>query len=770
MDIVSFPWNTLAIKDPECRRQVTFFLDTLNNATGLLSNCRTAECFQQSQEYLGNAQFALRQIDSFGRIPADILDFTNRWQGSWDECVQIQAPTDPSYRTKFCWIELGPNLEALGQKGYGNLCNASLKISWSVCMPRVCSSEDVAALMSNIQSGLLDVCSADCREAYISTADAKFWIPIGYCTFVVVLMILSTLFDYVTSQKALVERTKRLRSNLGKYIPRTSYFNFQSHIQIQNKTVGITNLLDLGARILLTFSMYTNGAEILDVERRRGQIDSINCIRAFSITWVMVGHALAKFQTGDNMMSVLQSTNPFLNNMFQNAFVSVDSFLFVGGLLLSYLFFRDMERRPRNLKSPVYWILYYVHRIVRLSPCYFLYLGFYVGMYPYLTKGPAVPNNDYEDCKKYWWRNLLYINNLFKSDNSCMGHTWYLALDMQIHIFAPIFLVPMVICWKAGVTVAIALILASIGATYGVYAKYHFAPSIVGQVMTGLGQGSVNDFFHYIYFAPWIRFTPHLLGMLTGYILYKHRNRKINIHPILAIILWLVSIAFGIVAVFGLYDYLRQKTVLNTAQNASYYAFHRIVWSLALAWVVYACEHNFAGPIKNFMELGMWKPLGRLTYSAYLTHYFLIDVVDAQERFPIHYSNYTEGYIHLGLPVFVVSYVFAFFWSCAFEVPFGKLERMAVDAIIGKGKWKPAPKPESPTAEATKAPTDVHVEKPKDDAVKFINKQLVEASLADKRKNPEPVDFSNTQFMGSSSSHKLNDQNSYATIEETEKL
>lgn len=72
----------------------------------------------------------------------------------------------------------------------------------------------------------------------------------------------------------------------------------------------------------------------------------------------------------------------------------------------------------------------------------------------------------HENCAKYWWRNLLYINNLFGRDAivrahlikilkirdiqnfskifivlQCMSWSWYLACDMQFYVIAMMLLI-----------------------------------------------------------------------------------------------------------------------------------------------------------------------------------------------------------------------------------------------------------------------------------------------------------------------------------------
>lgn len=43
-------------------------------------------------------------------------------------------------------------------------------------------------------------------------------------------------------------------------------------------------------RILLCFSIFTNGQKILNTEQTEGQLMSIHGIRFLSLTWVILGH------------------------------------------------------------------------------------------------------------------------------------------------------------------------------------------------------------------------------------------------------------------------------------------------------------------------------------------------------------------------------------------------------------------------------------------------------------------------------------------------
>uniref|UniRef100_A0A915AML5 Nose resistant-to-fluoxetine protein N-terminal domain-containing protein n=1 Tax=Parascaris univalens TaxID=6257 RepID=A0A915AML5_PARUN len=647
-----------------------WFASLVDFMNALTLDCRAndTQCEAIQSAMIEENIFAAKQLDSFGRIPAGLLDMNNVWMGSWEECNAVTKPNDQSYATQFCYVHLGSSLITDGLtssgivsgEGAGDVCESPLLLQWSVCMPESCSHAEVASFfrqIGNLTGGLLESCDATCFPDGEPKKDAAFWIVSIYCILGAIAILFCGLIDYLTDG----EQWKELR----------------------NKT---------WMKCLLTFSLYTNGSQILDQTKRPGQIQCLDCIRAFSMTWVICGHVMANFVNADNVLAVLDSTNTFLNDALTNAFFSVDTFFFLGGVLIAYIFFRQVDKNPRQIRSPVFWVLYYLHRYLRLSPPYFLFIGVSAAIQNHLTRGPMQLAFifDQEACRKYWWRNVLYINNLYGLESQCMAHTWYLAVDWQIHIFSPLLIVPLFFSEIAGVISSVLLLAASIVANYVTFYKHDFAANFIGMFTSVMDFTKLASYEQLVYYSPWIRFTPYVFGILTGYFLHKTREQKFTLHPLIIIALWLASIATGIACVFGLFDYMKGPDHnISLFARASYYNWSRIGWSLALAWVVIACEKNWAGPVKNFMELGFWMPFGRLTYCAYLIHFLIVDVLLSMKRQPLHYAGHLDGYLNYAISSFVVSYVVAFFWSCAFELSFMKLEKMAIDKLVGGARRQP---------------------------------------------------------------------------------
>ena len=88
------------------------------------------------------------------------------------------------------------------------------------------------------------------------------------------------------------------------------------------------------------------------------------------------------------------------------------------------------------------------------------------GTLVHFTSDPLV-----EQCKQYWWRNILYISNLIQECDetgycrvkSCLGHSWYLSNDMQFFVVG----VPLILMVSktryVGVVVWVLILLANIG-------------------------------------------------------------------------------------------------------------------------------------------------------------------------------------------------------------------------------------------------------------------------------------------------------------------
>ncbi|KJH42751.1 hypothetical protein DICVIV_11259 [Dictyocaulus viviparus] len=96
----------------------------------------------------------------------------------------------------------------------------------------------------------------------------------------------------------------------------------------------------------------------------------------------------------------------------------------------------------------------------------------------------------------------------------------------------------------------------------------------------------------------------------------------------------------------------------------------------------FSLSSNTLGLIATFMDHPLWQPLGRLSYCGYIVHFFVIDYVFNLDDRPYNYVSMWQTYVYRAIPVIVLSYIFAFIWSCTFEIPTINLEKMLIATVF----------------------------------------------------------------------------------------
>ncbi|CAC5425124.1 unnamed protein product [Mytilus coruscus] len=278
-------------------------------------------------------------------------------------------------------------------------------------------------------------------------------------------------------------------------------------------------------------------------------------------------------------------------------------------------------------------------RQLMLTPPYMLVMMVYIALFPYLGSGPIWKKNGLENnyCKDTWWYNLLYIQNFRPITDQCFAWAWYLANDMQFYVISPILLLPL-------------------------YFK------------------NAMDYFNNYYIKPYTRMGPYLVGIYTGYILYKIKC-TFKINKFVNLLLWGVFTAVACSVLYGVYDNYNGKP-FSTEVASLYNAVHKTAWGAAVCWVIFACATGNGGFINTILSWKGFVPLSRLTYSAYLIHPVVIQYYVYTRRQMVYVDDHQIIYDFLGN--LGLSYAAAFIVSLAFESPMMGLEKV----IFKRGQKK----------------------------------------------------------------------------------
>ncbi|XP_055606762.1 nose resistant to fluoxetine protein 6 isoform X2 [Uranotaenia lowii] len=421
--------------------------------------------------------------------------------------------------------------------------------------------------------------------------------------------------------------------------------------------------LSIWAELLLSFSIVTNFRAICDKKVGNDTIPSIHGLRSLSMLWVILGHTMiVVFKYSDNMELRKIVEQEVLFQAILNGAYSVDTFFFISGFLVSYIYFRTnakgklevLSKGVNEFTAGTYHFIGLVgYRFVRLTTPYFYVLGVVEVTMRYLEQNSVFepPTRDHVTCPKYWWRNILYINTLFPVEQMCMLWSWYLADDTQFYIIGAIILIIAVRHFKFAAAVMTCFMVSSWATTgYIAFSNNHMP--------------NADDpfaLFDKIYDKPWTRLGPYLIGMSLGWILFK-TNCKIHMPKIVVASGWTISLGMILYLLFGLFN-----TTLTRFAAAAYSALCHTAWALSCAWVILACSTGHGGWANKLLSAPILYPFSRVTYCAYLIHPLVNRIYAMESDSPIHMTPNNMTTLYLGQVV--ASYVIAFLVSLSFEAP-----------------------------------------------------------------------------------------------------
>ncbi|XP_024918267.1 O-acyltransferase like protein isoform X1 [Cynoglossus semilaevis] len=165
-----------------------------------------------------------------------------------------------------------------------------------------------------------------------------------------------------------------------------------------------------------------------------GAYSSLYGIRVLSLLWIICGH-LAKL-TIQNSLETLKSNRLYVISYSGPVFLAVDTFLLMGGLLSARTLLNFIKRADGEMNATLV-ARYLLNRIKRTQPlnifimCLAIGLSSLFSLQPHQFLGTG--------CKKYWWANVLLVNNLI-GNHICIPWTWYISLDFQFYATTPLLL------------------------------------------------------------------------------------------------------------------------------------------------------------------------------------------------------------------------------------------------------------------------------------------------------------------------------------------
>jgi peptidoglycan/LPS O-acetylase OafA/YrhL len=375
-----------------------------------------------------------------------------------------------------------------------------------------------------------------------------------------------------------------------------------------------------------------------------------------------------------------------------NANYAVDSFFYMTGFLVGYFTLRQLIKHRR-----IPLVLYYLHRVWRLTPPLIMMVLTLWFLSPYLGNGPWWYNfkqSQLRNCNANWWATLLYINNFYPTDfmKQCGEWTWFSAVDMQFYIISPIIVYTYYRNKKLGLGLMGIMLTATLIAT-GIFAyKKQYT-------VNALDLQSSSDFSYMseFYEKPWTRLPAYLIGMLSAFILIyiednpdqktraavkwaekHHEPVKRHLPWWLQTVLLTCGLTIILSCSFGTYSSFQpgQSWTFDDARTILWNTFGRPGFACGLALMMHVLYMGHGFFINKILSWDAWSPVARLTYSAYLWHPVVMQVILSNFKTLVHYDYWTVACYFLAFSL--GSYIVALGSFLLIERPIMNLESLVL--------------------------------------------------------------------------------------------
>lgn len=451
------------------------------------------------------------------------------------------------------------------------------------------------------------------------------------------------------------------------------------------------SLLENGKKILSVSSSSnsSSGNSSTSSDSNTGSLASLHGLRVIMMIWIVSGHSYSfaiQWLSFTNPNDLTQAPKDLFSQIFANGTFSVDTFLFISGLLVSHLCLKQLKKSHGSLNFP----LFYLHRYIRMTPVMMAIIAFTSTLMKYVTSGgPSFKQSTLmfdSWCRKNWYLSLFYIHNFVNRENMCLPHTWYSAVDMQLYLITPFILLPLYHRPRLGVAIIVTLLLSSSIMTTSITITRHLpaVPYMSDSSNSTLQQ--LDDYYGSIYIKPYTRIGPYLIGILLGSIIHMVNGSKVTLSPKMKLLGWSIAIIGNLAVIFAMLP-INQGSgyVLNDVLAGLYSGTSRVIWSLSTAWIIFCCYCGQGGLLGKFLSSKYWLPWSKLTYCAYLIHPIVMALFYGSRQVTYEFSHFLMIYIILGN--ILITYSVSFFLSLIFESPIVSIEKLLTSTTINKLKY-----------------------------------------------------------------------------------
>jgi peptidoglycan/LPS O-acetylase OafA/YrhL len=274
----------------------------------------------------------------------------------------------------------------------------------------------------------------------------------------------------------------------------------------------------------------------------------------------------------------------------------------------------------------------------------------------------------------------LTMTSNWQQTPTCLGYLWYIGLDFQLYLIAPVLL--HLLYRKTRLAVSLIAFLTSVSAllravycqSYGVCNKsdvdipFIYIPSMSAEQMQQIYAGLWE-----MYGRPCTKCGPFLIGLLLGFIT---SNVRLQLAVPVAKRTFYSGLACSIITIYAILPEYWHPEQGNTVYNTLYTALFRTVFATAIAFMIGSLFYS----VERTRVSSLWAILAKLTFNVYLLHMPAVYVFNYVEFL----QTTTSAYALIVLLPFVcgLSFGAALVFYLFVEAPISRLSSQFLKVVL----------------------------------------------------------------------------------------
>uniref|UniRef100_A0A158P9B6 NRF domain-containing protein n=1 Tax=Angiostrongylus cantonensis TaxID=6313 RepID=A0A158P9B6_ANGCA len=370
-------------------------------------------------------------------------------------------------------------------------------------------------------------------------------------------------------------------------------------------------VVDSDSLLLMCLNIKLNTRRALSTKRAPQSLHALHGLEFIAFIWLITGMVYNLMQPYiENVAFSYDAVSSLTVHPTNNYSYLVDGLLAMSALYTTYLLYGEM--------SSLNDLLHIVRRtLLRFWPAYAFCVLFMWILFPELSSGPLwIHTETAERCSNSWWKNVLFINNLFGVRDTCVDFGYVVSLEAQY--FVPLIALIYLARTRLLLAKIIASSLMSVSILIGFYRTYAGAlPPAPLLTAEPIELERTEQMLNMLLISPLVRASPTLVGFLFGVCMWNEdgpvkKNLFGRLFTVLVSVFCLLSALF---VMFSLHPFAT-SSVGHPVFLACYAAFHRPLWAWSLLSFLYLSHHGSFEWIHAILTWRIFSPLSKLTWVA----------------------------------------------------------------------------------------------------------------------------------------------------------